>query len=113
DPLPRLDLRHRDGNLPVARDLDERAERLLAFGDVKLTAPMARPQCDGDDETDARTAADQEASAVDLQCANWAFNARRSILPVPRRGNGSSEKMNRSGILNLAMRPSRNRLSSA
>ena len=67
----------------------------------ELALPMTRPKRESDDQADARTAADQQAAAVEFQCAYWALSARRSILPVPRRGNGSSEKMIRSGILNL------------
>ena len=65
---------------------------------------VARPQREGDDQADARAAADQQGPAVELQRAYCAFSARRSILPVPRRGSGSAEKMIRSGILNLASR---------
>ena len=74
---------------------------------------MARPQREGDDQSDARAAADQQGAAIELQCAYCAFSARRSILPVPRRGSGSAEKMKRAGILNLASSPSRNARSSA
>src|SRR3954452_16150473 len=107
DSLTRLDLRHCDRDPPVACDLDEIAEGLLSPLHRKIAGEVPRPKCKRDDQAHARAAADQQCPAVELQLPYCALSARRSILPVPRRGSGSSEKTKRSGTLNLAIRVSR------
>ena len=78
----------------------------VAF-DLEVAGHVPGPQSEGDDQPHSGAAADQQCAPVDLQLAYWALSARRSILPVPRRGNGASAKIMRSGILNFASRPSR------
>ena len=107
DSLAGLDLRHGDGDPAVSGDLDEGAERLLATCNHEIAGEATRPKRVADNQPDARAAADQQGAAVKLQWAYWALSARRSILPVPRRGRGSAETMIRAGILNLASLPSR------
>ena len=111
--LPSLGLGDGDGDPAIARDLDEIAERLLVRAHSEVAARVAWPDGESDDQADARAPADQHGPPVELQRAYCAFSDWRSILPVPRRGRGSAEKMKRAGILNFASRSSRKPWSSS
>ena len=95
DALPGLGLRHGDRDPAVARDLDEIAERLLA-------APQRRGRCRCAAATARRRRpVRRPRPRRSAMCGDRRFkartgpsSARRSNLPVPRRGSGSGEKMN-------------------
>ena len=67
DALPGLDLRHRDRDPAVARDLDEIAERLFAFPIGRSLRRWRGHSGEADDQADADAAADQQCPAVELQ----------------------------------------------
>src|SRR4051812_30017618 len=107
DALPGLRLSDCHDNPAVTRDLDEISKGGITLLNKEFAAHVPWPRGDSDDEPDARAAANQQCASIELQFANWALRVRRSILPVPRRSNAASAMIIRSGILNLARRPSR------